>query len=65
MLSELQRYCWGEWYTLFAFLLQNTSWACLIEFGLKIMFYWKTQFLVTFKSSFNSVIEVTCYYELE
>ena len=35
----------GEWYTLFVFLLQITSWTCLLKSGLKLMFHWKTQVL--------------------
>lgn len=55
----------GEWYTSFVFLLQITSWSCLRESGSRLIFYWKTQFLITLKSSFNSVFEATCCHELE
>ena len=47
-----------EWLTWFVFLLKITYWACLLEPVFKLIFHWKTQFLITDKSSFNSLLEV-------
>ena len=48
----------GGWVDLFDLQLETTSWACLLESGLKLIFLWKAQSLTFFKSSFNSFVEV-------
>ena len=42
----------------FNFLLKMTSWACLLGSGLKLIFRWKAQSLIFFKSLFSSFAEV-------
>ena len=48
----------SEWVDLFDWWLKMTSWACLLESGLKLIFHWKAQSSTYFKSSFNSLAEV-------
>ena len=38
----------------FIFRLNITSWACLLAFGLKIIFHWKAHSLILFKFSLSS-----------
>ena len=42
-----------------------TSWACLLGSGLKLIFHWKAQSLIFFKSLFSSFTEVvvSCFTE--
>ena len=35
-----------------------TSWACLLESGLKFIFHWKAQLLILAKSLFSSFADV-------
>ena len=44
--------------TFFSFLLKMTSWACLLGSGLKLIFHWKSQSLIFFKSLLSSFVEV-------
>ena len=42
----------------FNFLLNMISWACLLRSGLKVIFHWKAQSLIFFRSLFNSIVDV-------
>ena len=44
----------GGWSILLIFLLKMTSWACLLESGLNLIFHWKAQLLNFIKSLFKS-----------
>ena len=44
--------------TLFTFLQNIISWACLIRSGLKFIFHWKAQSVIFFRSLFNSIADV-------
>ena len=48
----------GRCDTFFNFLLKITSWACLLRSGLKLIFPWKSQSLIFFKSLLSSFAEV-------
>ena len=39
-----------EWSSFLVFLLNITSWACLVKSRLKIIFHWKAQLLITDRS---------------
>ena len=42
----------------FNFLLNIISWACFLRSGLKVIFHWKAQSLIFFRSLFNSIVDV-------
>ena len=48
----------GGCVTFFNFLLNMISWACLLRSGLKVIFHWKAQSLIFFRSLFNSIADV-------
>ena len=48
----------GRCITFFYFLLNMISWACLKRCGLKVVFHWKAQSLIFFRSLFNSIADV-------
>ena len=48
----------GGCITFFAFLLNVISWACLLRSGLRVIFHWKAQSLIFFRSLFNSIADV-------
>ena len=47
----------GGCVTFFNFLLNMTSWACLLRSGLKVIFHWKAQSLIFFRLLFNSIAD--------
>ena len=55
MLSKVK----GRWESSLIFLLKITSWASLIESGVKIIFHWCTRLLILAKSLYSSPAELS------
>ena len=49
------------WSSFLIFLLNITSCACLLKSGLKIIFHWKAQLVIAFRSRLKVVALAECY----
>ena len=50
-----------RWSNFLIFLLNITSCACLLKSGLKIIFHWKAQLVIAFRSRLKVVALAECY----